>query len=102
MAKSAVRWLLLLGSAFLLSSSAVAPVNGIAMPSSAKNLAVMGAISGTVIDGATHRPIRGAAVTLQDSRVKVSVGTITDSKGRFVLVDLPASDGYELQAVVAG
>jgi hypothetical protein len=58
-----------------------------------------GAISGVVTDGATGRPLRGVLVSLSDPKVQVSVGTVTDSRGRFVFTDLPASDGYSFSVV---
>ena len=64
--------------------------------------AARGAISGVVTDGATGRPIAGALVSLADAKVKVSVGTVTDSKGRFVFADLPASQGYSFRAQKSG
>lgn len=58
-----------------------------------------GAISGTIVDAATGAPLGDAIVTLAiQARVGVPqrrVGQqLTDRRGRFVFVDLPASDGY--------
>jgi hypothetical protein len=61
-----------------------------------------GAISGVVTDGVTGRPIAGALISLADTRLKVSVGTVTDSKGRFVVTNLPASQGYTFRTRRSG
>jgi len=61
-----------------------------------------GAISGVVTDGVSRRPIPGALVLLSDLKVKVSAGTVTDSKGRFVFTGLPASQGYRFRAWKSG
>jgi hypothetical protein len=59
------------------------------------------AISGTVTDGLTGRPLPGAVVyvgiTGQGAVGRVS-RQLTDSKGRFVFVDLPAHERYFLNA----
>ena len=60
------------------------------------------AISGVVINGATGRPIAGALVSLSESKLQVSVGMTTDSKGRFVFFGLPASPGYVLMVRKSG
>jgi len=60
------------------------------------------AISGVVTDGATGRPIAGALVSLSDTRVKLTVRTTTDSKGRFVFTALPASQGYAFRVQKGG
>ncbi len=73
-----------------------------ANPQTTPSSAQRGAISGVVTDGATGRPIAGALVSLADAKVKVSVGTVTDSKGRFVFTDLPASQGYTFRAQKSG
>src|SRR5512134_3028366 len=52
------------------------------------------AISGLVTDGGTGRPLAGALVSLLESKLQVSVGMATDSKGRFVFTNLPASASY--------
>src|SRR6187549_2479847 len=52
------------------------------------------AISGVVTSGGSGRPIGGALVSLYAPTVKISVGTVTDSKGRFVFTDLPAAPDY--------
>src|SRR5688572_2022052 len=63
-----------------------------------------GAISGVVTDGSTGAPIEGAFVVLTGSggavgQLSASWPTQrTDSKGRFVFTDLPASSGYSLGA----
>lgn len=62
-----------------------------------------GAISGLVTDGVTGAPIEGAMVVLTGSGSAVGQLSaswpiqVTDSKGRFVFTDLPAS-GYSLGA----
>jgi hypothetical protein len=61
----------------------------------------VGAISGTIVDAATGAPLGDALVTLAiQARAGVPqrrVGQqLTDRRGRFVFVDLPASDGYLL------
>jgi hypothetical protein len=61
-----------------------------------------GAISGIVTDGATGKSLLGALVSLSDPKVKVSAGTVTDSKGRFVFTGLPASQGYTLRVQKSG
>src|SRR6188768_1084125 len=58
-----------------------------------------GAISGVVIDAKTGRPIPGAIAGIA-ILVRNVIGPArrqtTDSRGRFVFTDLPASDGYIL------
>ena len=61
-----------------------------------------GAISGVVTEGVTGLPVRGAAVTLADRQVNVSVSTLTDSKGRFVFTALPPSAGYDIRVSKSG
>lgn len=60
-----------------------------------------GAISGVVTDGVTGRPIAGAVVyagiTARGASGSAG-GQITDARGRFVFVDLPAHDQYFLNA----
>ncbi len=56
----------------------------------------VGAISGVVSDGVSGRPLLGAVVSLADGRVKVSVHATADSRGRFVFMGLPPSDGYSM------
>ncbi len=62
-----------------------------------------GAISGVVIDSVTKRPVRGAIVTLGPA-VLIGTGTrqLTDDRGRFIFLDLPAADNYTLAAAKAG
>ena len=58
-----------------------------------------GAISGVVIDAKTGRPIPGAiagVAILVRNVVGPARRQTTDSRGRFVFTDLPASDGYIL------
>jgi hypothetical protein len=64
-----------------------------------------GAISGVVLDGMTHRPIAGAQVYLGIQNygpVGRSSRQITDPKGRFVFINLPAADAFFLNASKAG
>jgi hypothetical protein len=58
------------------------------------------AISGVVVDATTSRPVPGAVVILSnlDSSVATRPHALTDSRGRFVFMDLPASDSYYLGA----
>jgi hypothetical protein len=64
-----------------------------------------GAISGVVVDARTGRPIGGAIAGIA-ILVRNVVGPArrqtTDSRGRFVFTDLPASDGYILSARKGG
>lgn len=64
-----------------------------------------GAISGVVIDASTKRPIAGALVYLGMSGYG-PVGSrsrqVTDSKGRFVFTELPATDLYFMNVSRAG
>lgn len=64
-----------------------------------------GAISGVVIDAVTQRPIAGALVYLGMANYG-PVGNrsrqVTDSKGRFVFTDLPATDLYFMNVSRAG
>jgi hypothetical protein len=64
------------------------------------------AISGVVIDGATGKPIAGATVSFwsfdtQDPR-SYQQGMLTDAKGRFVFLGLPATDGCNLYVSKSG
>lgn len=65
-----------------------------------------GAISGVVIDGATGKPISGATVSFWsfDTRDPGSYrqSILTDPKGRFVFMGLPATDGCNLFASKSG
>jgi beta-lactamase regulating signal transducer with metallopeptidase domain len=63
----------------------------------------LGAISGVVIDSVTKRPVRGAIVTLGPA-VLIGTGTrqLTDDRGRFIFLDLPAAENYSLAAAKAG
>jgi len=64
-----------------------------------------GAISGVVTDGATHRPVPGALVYLGiqgHGPVGQMSRQVTDAKGRFVFVNLPASDAFFLNVSKAG
>lgn len=59
-----------------------------------------GAISGAVTDGSTGRGIGGVVVSL--SGVEATVGTVTDSLGRFAFVQLPPGQQYVLTATKSG
>ena len=65
-----------------------------------------GAISGVVIDGATGKPIAGATVSFWsfDTRDPRSYqqSLLTDAKGRFVFLGLPATDGCNLYVSKSG
>jgi len=56
----------------------------------------VGAVSGVISDGVSGGPLAGALVSLVDGRVKVAVHATTDSRGRFVFLGLPPSDGYSM------
>ena len=58
------------------------------------------AMSGVVTDAVTGRPVAGAVVTLStaDKTVVTPPRALTDSRGRFVFLSLPASEGYSLGA----
>lgn len=65
------------------------------------------AISGTVVDGGTGRPIEGAIVVLirrggPPVQLAPSTRQLTDAQGRFVFKDLPAGDGYSVGATRYG
>src|SRR6186997_2733057 len=60
------------------------------------NQAATAAISGTVVDATTGRPVEGASVSLR--RTEASTFSVprmvTDAKGRFVFRDLPPATNY--------
>lgn len=58
------------------------------------------AISGTIIDAATNQPVSGAIVSLEriDDRAWTGRRVLTDSRGRFVFLSLPAGADYYLGA----
>jgi hypothetical protein len=65
-----------------------------------------GAISGFVMDGATGKPIGGATVSFwsfdtHDPR-SYAQSMLTDAKGRFVFLGLPATDGCNVYASKSG
>jgi hypothetical protein len=63
----------------------------------------LGAISGVIIDGDTHRPISGAIVSLHPPGYEHPIGSqITDSEGRFVFREVPAGGSYSLNASKPG
>ncbi len=63
-----------------------------------------GAISGVVIDGINKEPIEDVTVALSLTGGKTSIRQqqLTDAKGRFVFVNLPAGDNYTLTASAPG
>jgi hypothetical protein len=65
-----------------------------------------GAISGVVMDGATGKPVGGATVSFWsfDTRDPRSYeqSVLTDAKGRFVFLRLPATDGCNLYVSKSG
>ncbi|MEZ5319495.1 MAG: carboxypeptidase-like regulatory domain-containing protein [Vicinamibacterales bacterium] len=66
-----------------------------------------GAITGTVVDQTTGLEIGGALVTLLDRSVtgplaRRPASTLTDRRGRFAFVDLPASNAWTLGVAAAG
>jgi hypothetical protein len=63
-----------------------------------------GAISGVVADGAAKRPLAGVSVVLTSvsSGRPYSSGTVTDSRGRFVLRGVPAGAKYVLRTAKSG
>ena len=97
----------LLGSvADRVAGQSVVPAASAASASAPTSLSTTGsaAISGTVIDAATGRPAAGAIVSLGNT---AALGAsfpraVADSRGRFVFLDLPASDTYILSAIAAG
>src|SRR5690606_20127023 len=58
------------------------------------------AISGVVVDAMTGEPVAAAVVTLSntDKSIVPPPRALTDSRGRFVFLDLAASDRYYLGA----
>ena len=69
-----------------------------------------GAISGTIVDGTSRRPVPNAVVLLRietrDANARALQGTVgqqlTDTLGRFVFTDLPASDGFSVSTERTG
>jgi hypothetical protein len=61
-----------------------------------------GAISGTVVDAQTGAPIGGAVVSLNVAGRAAMSRQLTDRKGRFVFLGLPASDRFHLNATGSG
>jgi len=62
-------------------------------------------VSGTVVDGASGRPLPGAIVVLyQRSGAPLAAAqrVITDTRGRFVFADLAAASGYSVEASLPG
>jgi hypothetical protein len=60
-----------------------------------------GAISGVVVDAASGAPLSGVLVNLSKpsrSTVRPQTRQVTDQKGRFVFVNLPANNSYSLSA----
>ncbi len=63
------------------------------------------AITGTVTDAVTGRPIAGAIVALENrvpGQPRRSYSQVTTPKGRFAFLDLPAADTYFLTAGKTG
>ena len=59
------------------------------------------AISGSVVDGATGRPIENAIVTLTrrtGGPLSFPTRVLTDAQGRFVFKDIPPGEGYSVGA----
>ena len=63
-----------------------------------------GAISGVVIDGTTGEPVNNASVTIAGGSAKGMLQTrqLTDAKGRFVFINIPAGLDYTLSASATG
>jgi hypothetical protein len=66
-----------------------------------------GAITGTVTEAGTNRPIGGAVVTLEERRPGSTARVrshlqVTTPKGRFAFLDLPAADTYFITASKPG
>jgi hypothetical protein len=100
--------ILVLGSvADRVAGQSVVPAASGAAPSSAPTLLSTpgtAAISGTVIDAVTGRPAAGAIVSLGNTAALGATfpRAVADSRGRFLFLDLPASDTYILSAIAAG
>ena len=60
------------------------------------------AVSGVVTDGTTGKGIRAVEVTLGGSGLPEAPSTLTDSQGRFVFQNLPASTRYSISAARPG
>jgi hypothetical protein len=60
------------------------------------------AVSGVVTDGNTGKGIRAVEVTLAGSGLPEAPSTLTDSQGRFVFQNLPASTKYSISAARPG
>ena len=62
------------------------------------------AISGVVIDAVTKEPLEDVTVALNfvDGKTSIRRQDLTDEKGRFVFVNLPAGDKYTLSASAPG
>ena len=66
-----------------------------------------GAITGTVTEAATDRPVSGAIVTLEERRLGSgararSYSQVTTPKGRFAFLDLPPAETYILRSAKPG
>ena len=67
--------------------------------------ATTAAISGSVVDGATGRPIENAIVTLTrrtGGPLSFPTRLLTDAQGRFVFKDVPPGEGYSIGATRHG
>lgn len=66
-------------------------------PTPAAPLSGTGAITGVVVDGATHEPLPDVIVALSVRGTLAGQSRqITDAKGRFAFVNLPATDSFTL------
>ena len=63
-----------------------------------------GAISGIVIDGVSKEPLEDVtvALTFTDGKMAIRQQHLTDAKGRFVFVNLPAGEKYTFTASAPG
>lgn len=73
-------------------------VLALCLASAARSAGAQGSVRGTIIESITARPIRGAVVTLNGSRVSRS--TMSDSAGRYAFADV-ASGVYALRVAQA-
>jgi hypothetical protein len=92
----------MLTAAALLSHIAQAPAQS--PPTAAPPPIATAAISGVVIDGVSKEPLEDVAVALNfvDGKTSIRQQHMTDEKGRFVFVNLPAGDRYTLTASAPG
>lgn len=96
--------------AFILAASTVGrarqsvTISGPPLPQNRARQTGTAAVSGVVIDGRTGEPAAGATATLNliAAGSRLSRAVVTDAKGRFAFVNLPAADRYELTASKPG